>query len=176
MLERKCIEVPAKRLNTATSSAENENRDSPMPKLQGGEPDSDSVLTGEEPTEEEMFYVGLADEQIKKNLPFVNEVLRQLVTLSTALIAGSVAILGITRLAISPGLAASAVVCFLVSLACALVGVLPYCTTIHRRSPEEIKESIRKATDWKLRLARISGGALFVGLLVLMLALIWATH
>lgn len=55
--------------------------------------DNVEITTGP-PSEENSFLVMLGDEQIKRTIPFMNEVLRQLVTLSAALSGGSMALLG----------------------------------------------------------------------------------
>src|SRR5262245_10946070 len=89
---------------------------------------------GREPSEQELFLIGLGDELIRRDLPFLNEVLRQLVTLSTALAGGAIAILNNTRVGFR-GEIVGAIACFLVALVVALWGMLPKSGEITRRAP-----------------------------------------
>src|SRR4051812_41938515 len=82
------------------------------------------VQVGGKPTGDDLFYIDFGGELVKRALPFVNEVLRQMVTLSSALAGGSAAFLGETM--IGPGYKSAAVFCFVAALAFAFAGVLPY--------------------------------------------------
>lgn len=120
-------------------------------------------------SEEDQFLVSLGDEQIKRNLPFLNDVLRQQVTLSTALMGGGIAFL---KDAMATGFKVGAVFLFLAALIVALVGVLPHPGMIERRAPGIIARSLERALDRKRHIAYAAAGLIVAGLIVALLGLL----
>jgi hypothetical protein len=156
------------------SEMQRENR-CQVPEMRGEKPTQGAVEVaslsrGEEPTDESLLFISLGEEQIKRAVPFLNEVLRQLVTLSTALMGGSIAFLKADT-PIHPTAKTSAAVLFLLALLAALFGVLPYRSTIRPLFPNDIKRSVQAAMVWKDRLVWLSSGFLVVGLVVVLFGL-----
>ena len=81
------------------------------------------VIKGTKPDPTDVFYAEWGDELIKRNLTFLNDVLRQLVTLSTAMLSGSIIFLNDAM--ISRGLKLATIAMFL----CALV--IPHAFAAH---------------------------------------------
>jgi hypothetical protein len=95
------------------------------------------AIEGEPPTEEEEFYVQWGFETIKNNLKFLNEVLRQLVTLSATLLGGSIAFLDTSM--IDARYKNAAVAFFFLSLLSSFLGILPYRGEINPLNPNSVK-------------------------------------
>ena len=148
--------------------ADNENDHCTVPEVQGREQTDRTVLDGDVRTENDLFYSGLGDEQIKRRVPFLNEVLRQMVTLSTTLMGGTIIFL---KELVSDEFKKSIAIIFLFSLAAAFAGVLPHRSRIVRRCPDDIKVAYNEATSWKEWMLWISAGFLFVGLLIALIGI-----
>lgn len=92
------------------------------------------------PDATDAFYCDIGNQLIRNRIPFMNEVLRQLLTLSVAMLGGSTFFLG--PAVCHPGLRIAAMSMFLLSLLCALFGVLPFRATIRLHVVHEIRETI----------------------------------
>jgi hypothetical protein len=128
---------------------------------------------GAEPTDEDRFYCAMGDEIIKRNLTFTNEVLRQLVTLSTALVGGSMVFLkdGQDSL-INAAFKIPAILFFLFALATAFIGMLPHSSTIWRNAPLDIRKDFERAVAWKSAMTWVAAGFLMAGLLTVLLGIL----
>src|SRR5438270_1129160 len=111
----------------------------------------DKHLSGEGVTETELptllddFYFEWAKDTLKRNLPFQNEVLRHVTTLSVALLGGGVALSG--QKLLNPAFLVIALDCFLAALIAAFFGMLPYNGAgVDITCPDEIREHKAKAT------------------------------
>lgn len=124
---------------------------------------------GGEPTEDDLFYVEFGGELVKRALPFVNEVLRHLATLSTALAGGSAAFLSDAM--IGPWLKLPAVVVFVLSLAVAFLGIMPYHSEIRRICPDDVRGYVRRALRWKMACLYVSATLILVGLVAILVGL-----
>ena len=124
--------------------------DGEVPVLQGGRPSSD-----------DMFYFRWGRETVKNNLTLVNEVLRQLVTLNSALLGGSIAFLddSVVGAAFKPWI----VFAFLASLIGSFLGMMPYEATVDVRVPEEVKRHKDDALRSKRRYLWTAGGCMALG-------------
>ena len=122
------------------------------------------------PSEDNEFYVTWGRELLKNNLSFANEVLRQLVTLNTALLGGGIAFLNDTM--IHPGFKQVIIVLFFLSLAVSFVGIMPYQGAIDARIPAEVKRYKEGAFRWKQRYLWTAGGLLVTGFLVSLVGLV----
>jgi len=101
------------------------------------------VATAKKPTPEETFYADWARESIRHNLDLANDILRQLITLNTALLGGSVLFLD-EHLVPSP-LRFLAILSFLVALILSFLGVLPYEGQVDIRNITAVREHKQKA-------------------------------
>lgn len=93
-----------------TNTVEVQTFSDPINKKKGVE----DVIDGKPLTKEQDFYLSLAGEFIKNNSKFVNEVLRQFITLNTALLAGTVTF--INKEIINESYKIFVVFCFFISL------------------------------------------------------------
>ncbi len=117
------------------------------------------------------FLIEWAEESVKRNLPFANDVLRLLVTLTTSLLAGSVALL---KDRVPNWSFASVALFFFLALAGALSGVMPYeGMDLVLSDPDQIYEHKRAALRWKLRRLRWSRAFLLAGFAAAVGGLLW---
>src|SRR5262249_47428735 len=128
------------------------------------------VILGQEPNHEETELVTWAEETMRKSLDTVRDGLRQLVTLSTALLAGSAAFLG--QLPVHPFCKGLTACLLMLTLGCALWGSLPRVAAVDVHYPAAIKREREEGTAAKLRCLQCASGSLlfafvslFVGLL-----------
>jgi hypothetical protein len=119
---------------------------------------------GEEPTLDDMEAVEWAREVGRKELQLLQDGLRQLVTLTTALLGGSAALLG--QAALPRWCKTLGAVCLLLALASSLVGSLPYRTRFDPRNPDGVRAARLRGVRYKTWLLWTSATALF-------LALVW---
>ncbi|HEY7427453.1 MAG TPA: hypothetical protein VH682_24680 [Gemmataceae bacterium] len=123
---------------------------------------ADAPILGEQPTADELEQVTWAEEAIRTAPVLLRDSLRQLITLDTALLAGSAAFLD--KMPMPWGLKAMAAVCLLLSLFGALWGSLPREAQVCPYAPNAIKhvrESNLTARLWWLKWA---SAFLFFGL------------
>jgi hypothetical protein len=120
-------------------------------------------------TAEEEFFRAWARESPKRNLALVNDLLGRLVTLATTLAGGSAAFLD--ERMIPPGLRPISVLCFLASLAFALVGVYPRGKDVPD-FVEHIEQHLQAALSQKLWWLRRAAYFLVGGFAVVLIALL----
>ena len=138
----------------------------------GNSRNSDDVSgpkVGHPPSDEEDFYLTWGQELPKTNLALLNDVLKQLVTLNTALLGGSVVFL--SRTVMGAEFRNAVISMFLLSLCTAFVGILPYIRRIILRDPNHVKQVIQSAFTWKLHLVRIAAAFLVLGFIVALVGL-----
>ncbi|HWY12615.1 MAG TPA: hypothetical protein VN026_14880 [Bacteroidia bacterium] len=115
---------------------------------------------GRQPSEDDNFYVTWGRETIKNNITLANDILKQLVAISSAL-------LGVTiiyeKVVSNEILKVCVLLSFLLALVISFLGVLPYEAKVQLNVPSDIKEHKRKALVHKLRLLWISAISLMVG-------------
>jgi hypothetical protein len=131
-------------------------------------------IVGGEPTREETELVAWAEEAVRKSLPTVQESLRQMVTLSTALLAGSAALL--SNLPAPMACKGIASLLLLVALASALWGSFPREAIVDIRCPEEIKKVRVRGTIVRMRCLKIAGGCLVFALFLLIGGVLGVSH
>jgi hypothetical protein len=129
----------------------------------------EEILEGRPPSEEEKFYLQWGRETFKRNLAFANDLLRALITLTAALLAGTVGLLSET--VVHPAFRVIVTGLLLLSLTAALVGAFPYRADVDLRVPALIRLHKENAQRVKLRwLARagtllgVAGAAAIAGL------------
>ncbi|WP_109124981.1 hypothetical protein [Dyella sp. C11] len=122
------------------------------------------IQTGRQVTEEEKFYLDWGRESLKANLQLANNVLQQLLTLSTSLAAGGV--LFLSKETVPAWLIAPVLLMFMLALVASLWGIFPYGGVINLSSPAQIQAHKTRALRHKRRFITIAFALLMVGLLM----------
>lgn len=94
-----------------------------------------------------VLWTDAAQEIFKRNVPFLNEVLRQLLTASIALAGGG--ILFLSDAACQRGFKVTAGALFLLGILSALAGVLPYRDDVCPFEVRAVQDSLRRVIAWK---------------------------
>lgn len=126
--------------------------------------------SGMPPNIKEEFYLSLSGEFVKNNTKFVNEVLRQLVTLNTALLGGTIAFMN--KDVIRQELKIPIIICLLGGLVIAFKGVFPYSGKISFFNPIRVEAFNNDALNHKLKFIEQSGKCSLIGFLLIIVALI----
>jgi len=105
----------------------------------------ESTMKVLEASEEDVFYAEWGRETFKNNLTFANEVLRQLVTLSSSLLGGAIAFLEKTN--IPPTYIKVILIFLFLSLIASFLGLLPYEEVIDIRNPKLVRKFKRRALN-----------------------------
>lgn len=130
----------------------------------------DEVIYGEEPTAEQLELVAWGEETVRKGVSTAQDALKQMVTIATALLAGSTALLGQLPIPLlSKGIGS---LFMLIALGLSLWGSIPREVEIDVQCPEEIKEARERGARFKMRCLRGSSGCLFLAFLVLVAGLL----
>ncbi len=111
-------------------------------------------LEGRPPSPEEVFYLQWGREALKNNINLLNDVLRQLVTLDTALLAALIGFLH--EIQIPEWSKAIVLSSVSISLLLAFIGVLPYRAEVDLRKPEHIRVHKEKALSYKRRFLTVA--------------------
>lgn len=134
--------------------------------------DTDGVpsISGGRPSEEEKFYVAWGYRTLTDTLPFLNEVLRQLVTLSSTLLGGSIAFLDDKMINLT--LKKFVLIVFFATLIISFFGILPYNETFDVRKPSETKRYVDNVIKLKLLYVRIACILLGTGFVLALIGLL----
>jgi hypothetical protein len=127
---------------------------------------------GQQPTEEEIFYKTWGQETVKSNINLCNDILKQLIAISSALLGVSIIFEQIVTIRV---LRFFVLLSFFISLIIAFIGLLPYENKVRLDTPEDIKEHKRKALKHKSRYLWISATTIVVGFALTLLALLIKT-
>jgi hypothetical protein len=133
--------------------------------------DESPVQLGQPPSAESEFYVAWGRDLVKNSFTLANDALRQLVTLSTLLLGGSVAFLDAWM--IDPVFRATAIGLFLVSLCASLSGLMPAEGALNFQIPQDVKRLQEQAMHAKAVKLRIGGWSLFLGAGMAALGTLW---
>jgi hypothetical protein len=125
---------------------------------------------GKKPTTEDEFYLEWGKESLKNNINLANEILKQLITLSTALLGVSIIF---DKIVSDEILRIVVLSLFFISLVLSLLGILPYEKNVALNSPTEIKKFKRKALTQKRIYIWISGAGLTFGFAIILAELIF---
>lgn len=120
--------------------------------------------------EEVEFFASWGDALLKETLPFLNQVLRQFVTLNAALLAGVAAFSD--KGLMDRGLSITSMVLLLLALSAAIIGILPHGGWQRRCAGLEIREAVRGATEFKNWCVWLSAVMLLAALVVLTVGII----
>ena len=127
-------------------------------------------LTAVEASAENREAFLLGKKMIESGVESVQDTLRQLLTLATALLGGSIAL---TSDQLMPQLCKVATVaCFLITLGISFWGMIPYAARISPNLPETVREARSKALEWKLSRLRWAGYSLIAGFVIAFAGLI----
>jgi hypothetical protein len=122
------------------------------------------------PDPEAEFFADWGLETFKRNLTFVNETLRSVMTLSSALAGGSV-VFGVQS-GLSPSARVIAGFLFFAALIVSLVGVLPYHGQVDLRVPADIRQHKETALRLKLCCVWVAAFLIVLGLFAALIGLL----
>ena len=133
----------------------------------------DKVVTAkaEKPTSEDLFYIRWGRETRRDNIAVLNNVLRQFITLDTALLAALIAFFD--KIEICKWIKVLSCVLLMFSLAMALLGIIPRSSHIDLRQPDLIKAHKDKVLTWKKCLMWISVSSFMLSFVTIFLLLIF---
>jgi hypothetical protein len=132
--------------------------------------EADEAPEGEEPTPEEIEQVKWAEEAARNAPALLRDSLRQLITLGTALLAGSAAFLN--QVPMPKWMKALGAACLLLSLFGALWGNFPRELLVCPYAPEEIRRARERSLANRLWWLKWAGTWLFAALLAFMAGLL----
>lgn len=125
---------------------------------------------GMPPNIKEEFYLSLAGEFVKNNTKFVNDVLRQLVTLNTALLGGTIAFMN--KDVIREEFKILIIIPLLGALIIAFKGIFPYSGKISFFDPIRVEAFNKEVLDYKLNFIKWSGICSLIGFSLIIAAMI----
>jgi hypothetical protein len=128
----------------------------------------EEVIVGREPTVEEQELIDWANEAIRKGPTLVNEGLRQLITLDTALLGGSAALMGQGFLPAPTACKALGVLFLLGSLWMALAGSLPRESLVNVNHIEALRTARGRTIKRKMHYLRWSGRLLVIAFAIVL--------
>ena len=115
---------------------------------------------GRPPSTDDTFYTQWGRETLKNNIKLSNDILKQLITLSSALLGVSIIFDDIVK---TDWVKILVLLSFFTSLVVAFFGFLPFENKVNLNSPTDIKEHKKKALKCKRWYLWSSAGALTVG-------------
>ena len=121
-------------------------------------------VEGELASNVEVLYHQIGEDLAKKQLPFTNDLLRQLLTMSVSLAGGGLYFLDDKMC--DKGFKLVAVGMFFVGVIFALLGVLPYRDRFCISAPHQVKDFVDRAITWKDGMIWGASIFLFFGLIV----------
>ena len=133
----------------------------------------DKVVTAkaEKPTSEDLFYIRWGRETRRDNIAVLNNVLRQFITLDTALLAALIAFFD--KIEICKWIKVLSCVLLMFSLVMALFGIIPRSSHVDPRRPYLIKAHKDKVLTWKKWLMWISVSSFALSFVTIFLLLIF---
>jgi hypothetical protein len=128
---------------------------------------------GQQPTEEEIFYITWGQETVKNNITLCNDILKQLITISSALLGVNIIYDNIVS---SETLKIFVLLSFFVSLIVAFIGLLPYENNVRLDTPDDIKIHKRQALKHKRQYLWVSAMTIVVGFALILGELLLKTY
>ena len=126
-------------------------------------PGSRSPVRGIPPTAQELYLLAWGQETLKENLKLTNDILRQQVTLSAALIAATIALRGTAILTTTTASVTLAIL--VLSLLLAGLGAMPYESQVDLFQPDAILAHKERAFRYKISLLRASATLMVAALI-----------
>lgn len=124
---------------------------------------------GQKPSSNDDFYLDWGKESLKNNIKLANDILKQLITLSTALLGVSIIYEKIVE---NENLRVVVLILFFLSLILSLLGILPYEKKVALNSASKIKEHKEKALKHKRIYLWLSGAGITFGFAIILAELI----
>jgi hypothetical protein len=124
---------------------------------------------GQQPTEEEIFYTTWGQETVKNNITLCNDILKQLITISSALLGVSIIYEDIVS---NETLKIFVLLSFFICLIVAFIGLLPYENKVRLDTPEEIKTHKRNAFKHKRQYLWVSAMTIVIGFALILVELL----
>lgn len=125
------------------------------------------VYSGQKPSPRDKFFKEWGLELVKNRFNIANELLKQQIALSTALLGASIIFDGL--LTNQPKIKIYVIIAFLLSLVFAFIGLIPFeRKNVWLDSPTEIEKFQRDAFSHKKLFYMLSGGGLMVGFIVIL--------
>jgi hypothetical protein len=132
--------------------------------------DKSKPIKGTAPSEDDEFYISWGRETLKNNINFLNEVLRQLVSLNVALLGGSIIFLD--NRFVNDTFKALVMLAFLFSLMFSFAGIMPYGRSVDLRVAEDIRKHKRFVFSLKFYFTVMAGILLGAGFIVALVGLL----
>ncbi len=117
--------------------------------------DKTTPIKATAPSEDDEFYISWGRETLKNNINFLNEVLRQLVSLNVALLGGSIIFLD--NRFVDDTFKVIVILAFLFSLMFSFAGIMPYGRSVDLRVAEDIRKHKRFVFILKLYFTQTAG-------------------
>lgn len=127
---------------------------------------------GHQPTEEEIFYTTWGQETVKNNITLCNDILKQLITISSALLGVSIIY---DHIVSNETMKIIVLLSFFISLIVAFIGLLPYENKVRLDTPEDIKTHKRNALKHKRHYLWVSAMTIVIGFALILGELIIKT-
>lgn len=131
-----------------------------------------TIQQGQQPTEEEIFYITWGQETVKNNITLCNDILKQLITISSALLGVSIIY---DHIVTNETLKIFVLLSFFISLIVAFIGLLPYENKVRLDTPDDIKTHKRKALTHKRQYLWVSAFTIVVGFALILAELLIKT-
>lgn len=128
---------------------------------------------GQQPTEEEIFYTTWGQETVKNNITLCNDILKQVITISSVLLGVSIIY---DHIVSSETLKIFVLLSFFVSLIVAFCGLLPYENKVRLDTPDDIKTHKSQALKHKRQHLWVSAMTIVVGFALILLELLIKTY
>ena len=128
-------------------------------------------VNAEEPTSEELFYIKWGRETHKDNIGVLNNVLRQFITLDTALLAGLIAFFD--KIEICKWIKVLSCALLMFSLLVAVFGIIPISRDLDLRRPDLIKARKKRVLIRKKRLMWISVSSFLLSFVIIFILMIF---
>lgn len=125
---------------------------------------------GKKPTEDDVFYTNWGQETMKNNITLCNDVLKQLITINSALLGISIIYEYVIA---NKVLKVFVLLLFFISLVIAIIGILPYENKVELDVPNEIKKHKIKALKHKRCYLWVSAIAILVGFALILVELLF---
>lgn len=125
---------------------------------------NDEIQVGRAPTPDEEFYYNWGQETLKQNLTLSNNILSNILVLSSALLGGIIFLMGEDLLFAKLKLLIA--FAFLLSLIIAFIGILPFESKVDDRIPFDIKAHKSKALSSKRRYVWLAGSCMIAGFFI----------
>ena len=122
-------------------------RNRKMSAMQNDLHENDNAVSDQRLDADAAFYHEMGEELYKKTIPFLNDVLSKLLTISVSLSAGTVFFLGDRTY--PQGMRLVAIIMFMLAFGSALIGMIPYRASISYCCPNEVKKTVDDAIWWK---------------------------